>query len=174
MDGAPVPVYRTLNLNGQEQVSVQAPFSLQGKTSVTVSVSTSGGSSSTVTVPVLNAQPGIFAGAVVRGTDNSVIGDANAVPRNEVIVIYMTGLGTVFNAPPSGTATPSALFPTVVSPVVSIGGFVAQISYSGLTPGYIGLYQINATVPESVAVGAADLRVEANGVASNTYRLVVR
>jgi hypothetical protein len=34
MDGTPAPVYRTFNLNGPEQLSVQAPFSLAGKNPV--------------------------------------------------------------------------------------------------------------------------------------------
>ena len=53
MDGVNVPVYRVLNLNGQEQLSIQAPFSIAGKTSTSVVVTTPQGSSAAVSVPVL-------------------------------------------------------------------------------------------------------------------------
>src|SRR5439155_15801686 len=54
IDGTAVPVYRVLNLNGQEQLSVQAPFSLASKvaSSVAVVVTNATGTSTSVSVPV--------------------------------------------------------------------------------------------------------------------------
>jgi uncharacterized protein (TIGR03437 family) len=179
MDGTPAPVYRVLNLNGQEQLSVQAPWSLSGKNSVTVIVTTPAGPAAAVTVPVLGAQPGIFvldaASSGATHADGSIAGAANPASKSEVVVLYVTGLGPVANEPASGaSASLTTLSPTVINPVVTIGGFNAAVAFSGLTPGFIGLYQINVTVPAAVASGLVDVSVQANGVASNTAKIAVK
>jgi adhesin/invasin len=38
---------------------------------------------------------------------------------------------------------------------VTIGGKAAQVTFSGLTPGYAGLYQVNAVVPSGITTGDA-------------------
>jgi uncharacterized protein (TIGR03437 family) len=162
MGGTTAPVYRVLNLNGQEQLSVQAPWSLSGKNSVAVSVTTAAGTAPAVTVPVLGAQPGIFVldGALSGAThaDGTIAGASNPASRSEVVVLYLTGLGPVTNEPASGaSASLTTLSPTVINPRVTIGGFNATVGFSGLTPGFIGLYQINVTVPAAVASGLVDV-----------------
>ena len=179
MDGTTAPVYRVLNLNGQEQLSVQAPWSLSGKNSTVVSVSTAAGTSQ-VTVPVLGAQPGIFildaaSSGATHGADGSIVGASNPASRAEALVLYLTGLGPVSNTPASGEAASlTTLSNTLVQPKVTIGGFDAPVIFSGLTPGFIGLYQVNVTVPAAVASGTVDLTVQANGVTSNTAKIVIR
>lgn len=179
MDGVSVPIYRILNLNGQEQLSIQVPFSIAGKTSTAVVVTTPQGSSNAVAVPVLAAQPGIFildsanAGAV--HADGSIVTSARPAAAGETVVIYLTGLGTVSNSPAAGQpASLSVLSQTTVAPQVAIGGLSASVAFSGLTPGFIGLYQINAVVPNGVPAGNADLVIQANGVNSNKAAVPVR
>ena len=181
MDGVNVPVYRILNLNGQEQLSIQVPFNIAEKTSTSVVVTTPQGSSTAVSVPVLAAQPGIFildsanAGAVHGDATLGIVTGAAPAAAGETLVIYLTGLGTVNYSPAAGQpASLSVLSRTTVSPQVSIGGLSASVAFSGLTPGYIGLYQINAVVPNGVPAGSADLVIRANGVSSNTAKVQVR
>jgi len=38
---------------------------------------------------------------------------------------------------------------------VTIGGQAAPVTFSGLTPGYAGLYQVNAVVPSGITTGDA-------------------
>jgi uncharacterized protein (TIGR03437 family) len=38
---------------------------------------------------------------------------------------------------------------------MTIGGVAAQVQFVGLTPGFAGLYQVNAIVPQGVTLGAA-------------------
>ena len=179
MDGTAAPVYRVLNLSGQEQLSVQAPWSLSGKNSVSLTVTTAAGTSPAVTVPVLGAQPGIFildaASSGATHADGSIAGAANAATKGETLVLYLTGMGPVDNPPATGaSASLTTLSNTLVKPQVTIGGFDAPVAFSGLTPGYIGLYQINVAVPAAVASGLVDLTVLANGVTSNTAKIAIK
>jgi uncharacterized protein (TIGR03437 family) len=59
---------------------------------------------------------------------------------------------------------------------VTIGGFPSPtIEFSGLTPGFVGLYQVNALVPSAVAPGSAvSLVLTINGVSSNTVTIAVQ
>jgi uncharacterized protein (TIGR03437 family) len=41
----------------------------------------------------------------------------------------------------------------MVSPTVTLGGTNMNVLYAGLVPGYVGVYQINATVPFGVQQG---------------------
>jgi uncharacterized protein (TIGR03437 family) len=179
IDGSVVPMYRVLNLSGQEQVTVLAPYSLAGKTSVPVSIITLAGASTTVTVPVKEIQPGIFIideagnGAARHGVD--VVSPSNPAEHGELVVIYLTGLGPVDNPPPSGEpASLSTLARTLFTPRLLVGAREADVAFSGLTPGSIGLYQINFTVPVEAASGIAEIAIEANGVRSNIARLAIR
>jgi len=129
-----VPVYRVLNLNGQEQLSVQAPFSLAGKIAQTVSVvvTNAAGTSVSVNVPVLGAQPGIFLlDSNNNGTvhaNGSIVTAANPAARDETVILYLTGLGAVNNPPASGQAASlTTLSSTLVTPQVSMAGVNAPV-----------------------------------------------
>lgn len=178
MAGTAVPVYRILNLNGQEQLSVLAPYSLAGQNSVPVVVTTAAAASASVTVPVLGAQPGIFlldsANSGATHLDGSLAGASNPAKAGENIVLYATGLGPVSNPPAAGqTASLTTLSPALLMPQVTIGGFSAPVSFAGLTPGFIGLYQINTMVPSAGLSGIVQITVQSNNVTSNTATLAV-
>jgi uncharacterized protein (TIGR03437 family) len=57
--------------------------------------------------------------------------------------------------------------------VVTIGGTKAIVSFSGLAPGFVGLYQVNAEVPEGLTAGNQPVAVELAGVSSNSVLLPV-
>jgi adhesin/invasin len=58
---------------------------------------------------------------------------------------------------------------------VAIGasGF-GDVKYSGLAPGFIGLWQINVVIPSGIPPGAVSVRVVINGTPSNTVTVAVR
>ena len=70
-----------------------------------------------------------------------------------ILQIFLTGLGkaTPGGDPeglplPAGELNPGG-YNTVETPEVTIGGMPAIVDFSGLAPGFSGLYQINARVP---------------------------
>jgi uncharacterized protein (TIGR03437 family) len=57
--------------------------------------------------------------------------------------------------------------------VVTIGGISAQVTFSGLAPGYAGLWQINAQVPANAPTGD-DIPVEiVFGTTSNSVTMAI-
>jgi len=57
----------------------------------------------------------------------------------------------------------------------TVGGKAAVVHFAGLAPGYVGLYQVNVQIPESVTSGpAVPLVLYQNGVPSNTVTLGIR
>jgi uncharacterized protein (TIGR03437 family) len=98
-----------------------------------------------------------------------------SVTRGDTAVIYMNGLGPVSGTPSSGAPSPAQpLSATSVLPTVTIGGATAQVNFSGLTPGSIGLYQVNAVIPVNAPTGSQPLVVTIGGVASKTVNLTVQ
>lgn len=95
-----------------------------------------------------------------------------------IAVLYVVGLGVTQPTVAEGTAAPvSPLAQTVVRPVVRIGGRDASVLFSGLAPALVGVYQVNAAIPEDAAAGEdgqLEVRIEAGGRTSNISRLPAR
>ena len=63
----------------------------------------------------------------------------------------MTGLGASAPEVREGIVTPiTPLSQTVVQVKVLVGEQTAPVIFSGMTPGFVGLYQVNAIMPQSV------------------------
>jgi uncharacterized protein (TIGR03437 family) len=92
------------------------------------------------TVTVVDRSPGLFV-----AVDDS--GRINQARRNGFITIYGSGQGVVTNSPADGAvAGSSPLSRGNGDPVVLVGGRRTIVTYSGLAPGFVGLWQINAQV----------------------------
>ena len=101
-------------------------------------------------------------GNCLDSVDPAIICGEPARP-GDAIQLYVTGLG---KATPNGIAegVPLAtgavapadgnpLYITVLQPQVTFGGIPAQVLFSGVAPGFAGLYQINVRIPESAPSG---------------------
>jgi uncharacterized protein (TIGR03437 family) len=56
---------------------------------------------------------------------------------------------------------------------VSIGGLPATVQFAGLSPGSVGLYQVNAVVPQT-GPGLQTIAVSVGGVSSPVSHLPVQ
>ena len=80
-----------------------------------------------------------------------------------------TGLGAVSPAVAAGTPTPASPLSATVTPVTAnIGGRTATVTFAGLAPGLIGVYQVNIIVPLATPSGTARLALYADGIGSQT------
>ena len=92
----------------------------------------------------------------------------------DYLSIFATGLGFVSNTPADGTAAGSnSLISTVTT--VTIGGANALVTFAGLAPGFVGLYQINVQVPTAAPKGnAVPVILSLAGLAANTVTIAVQ
>ena len=64
---------------------------------------------------------------------------------------------------------------TTSTPEVFIAGVPAAVQFSGMAPGFSGLWQINAVVPERAFItGRVPLQVYMDGVDSNEVTIFVQ
>jgi len=146
------------------QINVQIPWEFQGQSSVQMKVTMADFLWSDIyTVPLAAYSPGVFATTDANGV---VIGQANPARRGGTIIVYANGLGPVDRPIVSGDPTPSTLplTNTRVSPAVTIGGSTAPVAFSGLTPGSVGLYQLNVVVPADAPTGTEQMKISIGGI----------
>jgi uncharacterized protein (TIGR03437 family) len=189
--GILAPLFAVVRVNGQEQINLQIPFALlqaaalsprpaQAQQFVEVVVTSNGVSNAPVLMQLAPAQPGIFlvdgVNGAIQDINNQLVSAQNPVARGRAVVIFSTGLGPVENPPAAGEpASLTTLSPTTPAfASATVGGTPAVVLFSGLAPGFVGLYQVNLVVPQIPAAGSVDLVVTMNGVASNTAKMVVQ
>jgi uncharacterized protein (TIGR03437 family) len=178
--GVAAPLFAVANVNGSEQINLQVPYEVAGMAAATVAVNNNGEAGAPVQVTILPAHPGIFtidgkAGAILHGANNALVTPSNPAARDEIVVIYATGLGPLRPASATGMPAPTAepLALTTSNPSVTVAGTSAEVLFSGLAPGFVGLYQVNIRIPPNTPAGSALVMITAAGASSNTVLLAV-
>jgi uncharacterized protein (TIGR03437 family) len=134
---------------GENVIAVNAPSGLQVSS----------------TISLVAVQPGIFSGAVVHA-DTGASALTTPVHAGDFVSIYCTGLGP--------TSAAGGLSRTTVTPIVYFGATSSSPSYSGLAPGFVGLYQVNVQVPAGLASGTLPLQITSGSTYSNTVSIAVQ
>jgi uncharacterized protein (TIGR03437 family) len=191
-DDLQAPIYYI----GPKQVNFQVPSNAAlGAARIAIRTADTGELVAGGGLLVSAAAPGVFTAnqsgsgqAAVLNQDFTVNSSSNPAPAGSIVSIYGTGQGQVSPAVSDGSAAGSSpLSNTVAVPTssgtaclnnqpsmcVAIGSGFGDVKYSGLAPGYIGLWQINVLIP-SGATGAVPIRVVINGTPSNTVTVAVR
>ena len=87
--------------------------------------------------------------------------------------MYLTGQGAV--EPPVATAAPAPTSPLARAtyPVTAtVGGQPADVIFAGLSPGSVGLFQVNLRLP-LLDPGSYPVAIAVNGITSNTQWLQI-
>jgi uncharacterized protein (TIGR03437 family) len=116
--------------------------------------------------------PGLSAS--ILNQDGTVNSASNPAPRGSIVSFYGTGLGPMMPQLIDGYLAISTPYSTPVNaPSVSIGGQLATILYAGDAPTLpTGVFQINATIPQTVSPGQVSTSLTIGGVAAQTTVVV--
>jgi uncharacterized protein (TIGR03437 family) len=169
------------------QINFQVPWELAGQSQTTLTVIVNGQAGTAQTVSLAGFAPAIFTvndqgtgqGAILD-LSNRLVDSTHPASAGDWVSIFCTGLGAVGYQPATGS--PASIptgpdFPlswALTEPAVTIGGVQTALEYWGLAPGYVGLYQLNANVPDVAPGNAVPVTVYIGGAVSNTVTMAIR
>jgi uncharacterized protein (TIGR03437 family) len=113
--------------------------------------------------------------AVVRWNNGELVTPTNPIHPNDWLEIYLTGMGATTPAVPAGLPGPSNPYAMAQTlPSVTLGGYPLTVSYAGMAPGEVGVYQIDVFVPSGVPLGlTVPLEISQGGVSTPIDERVV-
>jgi uncharacterized protein (TIGR03437 family) len=157
-DGIAAPILYTQ----AKQVNTVIPWSLFGRTTVSVVVEYKGNRSAAVQIQLYDAAPGIFSidgsgtgqGAILN-QDGGVNSANNGAAADSIASVFATGMG---QTEPQGVdgAFPTQVLPKPMLPVtVLLGNSEAEVTYGGAAPYLVsGAMQVNVRIPRGLQPGA--------------------
>ena len=169
VNGTAVPLFYV----SAGQIDAQMPWEIPGGSvaSVVVKNGTATSNAAAVYVPATGT-PGISVystdRAVVTNSDGSVNSPTSPASVGDEVVAWFTGGGPVLAAGPlvTGAPAPNGLSSVTGTYTVTVGTVPAVVDYIGLTPGSIGLYQVNLVIPQ-IAKGTYPVQINIAGYVSN-------
>ncbi|MBI1357641.1 MAG: hypothetical protein GC160_25145 [Acidobacteria bacterium] len=178
LGGAPVPLF----FASSGQMNVYIPRELEGLRGAQLITTRDGVEGQATSVDLTPFAPGIFTldqsgagqGAVLIAGTGLLAAPADGPPHGrparigEALEIFATGLGAV-------SADAAGLQATVQQPTVRIGDAEpARVLFSGLAPGFVGLYQVNVELVGDFPSGSAvPLQIFQGEAASNEVTIAI-
>ena len=161
------------------QLGVQVPNELAPNNTYSALLVVNGQYTVPQDVDLVPAEPGTvtlsdLTTLVAQHSDFTLVDAGHPAKPSEPLTTYLVGMGATSQTVASGNPAPSnPLADVSIAPKVSVDGQNAPISFAGLTPGGVGLYQINFTVPATAKTGSLDVVITQNGVTANATKLIV-
>ena len=180
-----------------EQINAQLPWNVLGSGgggsgSVNVVVTRGSTPSQPVAVNVGPFSPGIFTAssgtgyAIAINPDGSLAAPAGSIPGiatrpvrastpagiGETVLILGTGLGAVTPPVANGANSLDATRATTTVPTVLVGGVPATVQFSGLSPQFPGVYQLNVVMPDVPAGDRVPLQIEMGGIRTSDQVII--
>jgi uncharacterized protein (TIGR03437 family) len=173
VNGGAAPLY----FSTYGQIAFQVPLETPVGTAQ-VQVQRDGLSGNTVSVQVVARAPRIL---VITRPDGSVPDGVHPARVGDTLIIWAIGLGPTNPAVGTNAPAPGAepLARLVTMPTVEFGSgifgtLMVTPDYAGLSPGSVGLYQVNAVVPQGVPSGQVNLTLLFPDSVSNTVQVALR
>ncbi len=168
VNGQRVPTF----VQHSRQLMYQVPVALKGGMSVSVQAQNGDQDGNEVAVQTAAVQPRILRVVDLQWKDNAPENPlAPEADGSYVATLVAAGLGPVSNQP--GTGEPARVSPLsemVSRPRVNIGENEADVTYAGLAPGQVGLYQVNLRFRlESASAGIYYGKLAIDGTSTDTY-----
>ena len=172
------------------QINIQTPWGVAVSDSggpAQVIVTTGGTASAAVPVTVAASAPAVYAiggQTIAVNADGSLAAPANAIPGfatrpakigdSAGLVLFATGLGAVDTPIGDGANSSDVQRNTMAIPTVLIGGVAATVTFSGLSPQFPGVNQINVTIAPGTPTGnTVAVQVQVGGISSNLATIAV-
>ena len=162
------------------QINAQIPWEVSSSGSLSVVVNNNSSVSAPQAIAMGPYSPGVFGlngHAVAIHQDGSLAAPLNSVAGvparpaapGETLQILATGLGPVSPPGMTGNNSLDTQRTTSAAPRVLIGGIPAQVTFSGLSPQFAGVDQLNVVVPSTAPSGSAiSIQIQIGGVTSGT------
>ena len=191
INGAPAPLY----FASPGQINFQVPYETLGGQAI-IQVERNGVLSNRAAVTIapqaarILVWPGLQYGIIVNADGTLPLPTtiklgtytSKPVKVGDTLVIYAIGFGQTTPAVASGQAAPSSPLAQLSGVMVRFGApgsFGSTIAvpplFAGLSPGFVGLYQINVQVPENIpSIPDLDLGIDYQGQISNLVKIAVQ
>ncbi|MBI3896444.1 MAG: hypothetical protein HY313_10995 [Acidobacteria bacterium] len=178
--GIPAPLFYVSPL----QINAQVPIGITGPTASLI-VRNGTSSSELISLSVSTVGPGIFSqnwsgtgpGIITHPGSELLVSTVSPARIGDFVQIYATGLGPVEPGVSNGQPAPLQPLSRMIMPVeVLMNGIPAphtDFDFAGLAPTQVGVYQVNARVPEGVS-GTVSVVLRVNGISSNSVTLNVQ
>jgi uncharacterized protein (TIGR03437 family) len=182
LDNTALPLF----MSSAQQINAQIPASTRtGSHSLVIRSITNKTASASQSLTVSKYAPAIFSDpstnqAVILHSDGSFVNEANPATRDQHLTMYAAGLGL----PTGANVAPGAGAPS--NPPIQLTGVevffgdprysqaAIIVNWAGLAPGFVGVYQLNLTVPGNHLKGdALPVTIKVGGVSSPTTGPVV-
>lgn len=165
------------------QLNVQVPWELVpagSSANVNVIVSSNGVAAAPAQVSVAQFSPGVFASnglaIAVNSSDGTLAWPVGAVPGlathpakiGDTILVYANGMGAVASPPADGANSLDEIRRNLVTPQVMIGGVSAVVQFSGLSPQFVGVNQLNVVVPNVAPGSSLPLQIAVGGTTTSS------
>jgi minor extracellular serine protease Vpr len=184
VNGVAAAIFSVAYANGQDQISFQVPWETDtGPGAADVQVFDYDTEVAELQADSYTEDPGIFSyqkfgqlyAVALHSDDYTLVAPDNPAFRGEIIILYTTGLGPVDRFVRDGLGAPGNPPANTLDPFrVDVAGEDARIWFSGLAPGFVGLYQINLQLPDDLPAGDLTLGIFSDFANSQSVFLSVR
>ena len=170
------------------QANILVPASLEGQSSANLVASRDGAAGPAANVALTPYAPGIFsmnqsgdgqgaaliAGLGLLAAPAAQFAAARPARAGDALEVYATGLGPVTAATGLHPEQSVQLFETTQTPTATLGGVEVPVVFSGLAPGFVGLYQVNLALTGAVPSGpAVPLQITQGGAVSKVVTVAI-